>query len=99
MLDNLLMIIPHGAEWIFILIAIFVLIFGYKKIPELARSFGKASSEFEKARIQSKKELDQLKDTKDIAREKLESIADTLDINPNGKNNIELEDEIKKKMK
>ena len=99
MFDNLLLIIPHGAEWIFILVAIFVLIFGYKKIPELARSFGKASSEFEKARIQSKKELDQLKDTKDIAREKLESIADTLDINHTGKNNIELEDEIKKKMK
>ena len=99
MFDNLLMIIPHGFEWIFIVLAIVVLIFGYKKIPELARSFGKASAEFEKARIQSKKELDDLKDTKDLAREKLESIAETLDINHTGKNNIELEEEIKRKMK
>ena len=55
MFDNLIMIIPHGAEWIFILIAIFVLIFGYKKIPELARSFGKASSEFEKQESNQRK--------------------------------------------
>ncbi|HEX6377673.1 MAG TPA: twin-arginine translocase TatA/TatE family subunit, partial [Nitrososphaeraceae archaeon] len=34
-----------GFEWIFIIIIIVVLIFGVKKIPQLARSFGKASSE------------------------------------------------------
>jgi len=54
MFQNILMILPHGAEWLFILLAIIVLIFGYKKIPELARSIGRASSEFEKARFQSK---------------------------------------------
>ena len=50
------MLIPGGYEWIFIILIIVVIIFGAKKIPELARSFGKATSEFEKARILAKKE-------------------------------------------
>ena len=52
---NMSMLIPGGYEWIFIILIIVVIIFGAKKIPELARSFGKATSEFEKARIQAKK--------------------------------------------
>jgi TatA/E family protein of Tat protein translocase len=46
---NMLKLIPGGYEWIFIILIMVVLIFGAKKIPELARSFGKAKSEFEKA--------------------------------------------------
>ena len=46
---NMLKLIPGGYEWIFIILIIVVLIFGAKKIPELARSFGKDKSEFEKA--------------------------------------------------
>ena len=77
---NMLMLIPGGYEWIFIILIIIVIIFGAKKIPELARSFGKATSEFEKARILAKKEIDKLHDTDRVTREKLESIADTLRI-------------------
>jgi sec-independent protein translocase protein TatA len=51
----MLILIPGGYEWIFIILIIVVIIFGAKKIPELALSFGKATSEFEKARIQAKK--------------------------------------------
>jgi len=36
-----------GPEWIVVLIVI-VLLFGAKKLPELARSLGKSSSEFKK---------------------------------------------------
>ena len=46
---NMLKLIPGGYEWIFIILIMVVIIFGAKKIPELARSFGKAKSEFEKA--------------------------------------------------
>ena len=53
---NMLKLIPGGYEWIFIILIIIVIIFGAKKIPELARSFGKATSEFEKARILAKNE-------------------------------------------
>ncbi len=45
----------NGAEWIIVILIIVVLFFGARKIPELAKSLGKASSEFQKARIESKK--------------------------------------------
>ena len=44
-------------EWIIIILVIVVIFFGAKKIPELARSMGRATSEFQKARIEAKKSL------------------------------------------
>ena len=93
-------------EWngFFIIVIIVVLFFGVKKIPELAKSFGRASAEFEKSRIEAKRELDNIKnDNTELGREKLESIADTLGIDYTNKNNEELkhaiEEAINKKNK
>ncbi|HEX5458308.1 MAG TPA: twin-arginine translocase TatA/TatE family subunit [Candidatus Nitrosotalea sp.] len=47
-------------------VVIGVLIFGAKKIPELARTFGKAKGEFEKGRIESEKELKDFKDKEEL---------------------------------
>ena len=77
-------------EWIIIIALIVLVFFGVRKIPELARSFGKASAEFEKARIEAKRELQQLKSQGNIGREKLESIADSLGIDYTNKNDTEL---------
>ncbi len=81
------MAIVNGIEWIIIIAIIVVVIFGAKKIPELARIFGKAPSEFEKARLEAKKELQKIKDSGTNPehdplqdREKLESVAKTLGI-------------------
>jgi len=52
-------------EWIWIIIAVAVLIFGAKKIPELARTFGKAKGEFEKGKIEADKELKEFKEKQD----------------------------------
>lgn len=41
-----------------ILIVVGVLLFGAKKLPELARSLGKAQSEFEKGRLESTQPAD-----------------------------------------
>ena len=81
-----------GFEWIVIIVIIVLLFFGIKKIPQLARSFGKASSEYEKARIEAKRELQQIKnqDTTKADREKLEAIADTLGIDYTNKNDDDL---------
>lgn len=89
-LHNLLMQIPTGMEWIFIIVIIVVVFFGVKKIPELAKSFGKASAEYEKARIEAKRELQQLKNSGNVGREKLEEIADSLGIDYTNKNDDEL---------
>lgn len=61
MMQNLLMIIPAGMEWVFLVVAVVVVFFGVKKVPELARSFGKAKGEFEKARVEGQQEIDKIK--------------------------------------
>jgi sec-independent protein translocase protein TatA len=47
-----------GTGWIIIIVIFLVLIFGSKKLPELARSLGKMTTEYEKARIQVRRELE-----------------------------------------
>jgi len=56
--------IPGGMEWVFIAIIIAVLLFGAKKIPELAKTFGKAKGEYEKGKIEGDKELKDFKEKK-----------------------------------
>jgi len=53
-LTPFLMAILNAAEVIIIVIIGLILIFGVKKIPELARSFGKATTEYEKAKDRGK---------------------------------------------
>jgi sec-independent protein translocase protein TatA len=98
-LNMMMQMIPSGFEWIFIVVIVVVLIFGAKKIPDLARGFGKATTEFEKARIEAKRELREIKNagtssstTTNTAasREKLESIADTLGIDYTDKDDVQL---------
>ncbi len=79
-----------GFEWIIVIGLIVVVFFGVRKIPELARSFGKASAEFEKARIEAKREVQQMKSQGNMGREKLETIADSLGIDYTNKNDDEL---------
>lgn len=90
-----------GIEWIIIIVVIVMLFVGVKKIPQLARSFGKASAEFQKSKIEAKRELEQLKDrteVSDIDRDKLETIADTLGIDYSNKNDEELRNAINKEV-
>lgn len=83
-----------GFEWVIVIIIIILVFFGVKKIPDLARSFGKARSEFEKSRFLAKKEIEELKNQSgsltNVQREKLESIADTLGIDYYGKTDDEV---------
>lgn len=89
-IHHAIMQIPVGYEFLILIVIIIVLIFGVKKIPELARSFGKATAEYEKARIEAKKELAQIKGSDKIDREKLEEIAESLGIDYTNKNDDEL---------
>ncbi len=51
-----------STEIIILVVVIGVLIFGAKKIPQLAKTFGKAKGEFEKGKIQEDKELKDFND-------------------------------------
>ncbi len=60
-----------STEIIILVVVIGVLIFGAKKIPELAKTFGKAKGEFEKGKIEADKELKDFKGEIDnIAKDK-----------------------------
>jgi sec-independent protein translocase protein TatA len=88
----MVMQIPAGFEWLILAVLIVVIFFGVKKIPQFARSFGKASSEYEKAKIEAKRELQQIKNQEPskVDREKLETIAETLGIDYADKNSDDL---------
>jgi sec-independent protein translocase protein TatA len=59
-----------STEIIVLVVVIGVLIFGAKKIPQLAKTFGKAKGEFEKGKIEGEKELKDFKEEIDnVAKE------------------------------
>lgn len=60
-LNNFFLAMPGFQEILIILILAGIFIFGAKKIPELARTLGKAKGEFEKGKIEGEKELKDLK--------------------------------------
>lgn len=64
MLQNVAGLIA-GQEWIFIAIAAGIILFGAKKIPDLARTLGRSRMEYEKGKFEAEKELKDLKEKKD----------------------------------
>ena len=63
MFESLMMFIG-GPELIILVVIIGVLIFGAAKIPQLAKTFGKAKSEYKKGEIEGDKELKDFKEKK-----------------------------------
>ena len=47
---------PQGSEWVVIFVVV-LLLFGAKKIPELARGLGKSMGEFKKAKDEFEREI------------------------------------------
>ena len=64
MFESLTLFLPAGMEFVWIIIIIGVLLFGAKKIPELARTLGKAKGEYKKGEIEGDKELKEFKENK-----------------------------------
>jgi sec-independent protein translocase protein TatA len=90
----------QGLEWIILLVVIVVVFaFGGKKIPELARSLGRAKGEFERGKRDIQKEIaeEEHKDTKSEEKDVVKA-ARNLGIETEGKTEEELKEEIKKKM-
>ena len=64
MFESLMMFVG-GYEWVWIVVIVGVLLFGAKKIPELAKTFGKAKAEYKKGEIEGDKELKDFKEKKE----------------------------------
>ena len=58
----------QGWEWVIILLAV-LLLFGAKKLPELAKGLGKGIREFKKASSESSYEMDREAERQDYERE------------------------------
>jgi sec-independent protein translocase protein TatA len=70
---NFMILFISGSE-VFVIVLVILLLFGSKKIPELARGLGKGIKEFKKATDDIKKEISEnsselTKDIKDIRDE------------------------------
>ena len=102
-----------GPELIIILLAIVVLLFGAKKIPEFARSLGKASAEFRRGKMIVEKEIREADYGEDFkgepevtpnkrkpkkAKSKIVKAAEELGIDVEGKSEEEIKKEIAKEI-
>ncbi|MGQ9780821.1 MAG: Sec-independent protein translocase subunit TatA/TatB [Nitrososphaeria archaeon] len=98
MIEDLVMFNIAAQEWIFVIVVLVVLLFGASKIPELARSIGKATGEFQRGKMEIQKEIDQAVKELDKTPErlKLEEAARAFGIDPTGKTDAQLKEEIKK---
>jgi len=87
-----------GMEWFWVLIVVVVLLFGASKIPEIARAIGRATGEFQKGKLEVEKEIEKASAelNKTPERLKLEEAAKALGIDPAGKSDEQLREEIKK---
>jgi sec-independent protein translocase protein TatA len=72
--NSLLMIsMPGGTEWILIILAVLIL-FGGRKIPEFMRGLGRGIREFNDAKSNVRKEIEEgMNETKETPREKSSS--------------------------
>ncbi len=96
--SNISMIGPIGPNELLLILVIVFILFGASKLPELARSLGRAKAEFKKAEREAELELvefeKQIREGK-YKREKLEKMAKDLGVETEGKSDEELMKEIK----
>lgn len=93
---NLTPLFVMGYEWVWLLVIAGIVIFGAKKIPEIARALGKSQGEFEKGKIEGMKEAKSLLNSDE--RAKLEKAAESLGIETQGKSDDQLKEAINKSL-
>ena len=87
---------------IVLIVVVIIVLFGASKIPELARSLGKATGEFKKGKQEIDNELSEIvqpgKEIRSPEQSKIIKMAQDLGIATEGKTDEQLLDEIQKKM-
>ncbi|MFT3949103.1 MAG: twin-arginine translocase TatA/TatE family subunit [Agriterribacter sp.] len=66
--NALLISMPGGTEWILIILAVLIL-FGGRKIPEFMRGLGRGIREFNDAKSNVKKEIEEGMNEKDTTKQ------------------------------
>ena len=99
-------LVVGGIEWIWIILLAGVLLFGSKKIPEVARAVGKAMGEFQKGRAEIEREISASTSagfktappSKSLTKTELQKAAAAVGIDATIKSEDELREEIKRKL-
>lgn len=91
-----------GMEWILLILVVVLLMFGAKKIPEFARSLGKAKAEFQRGQMIVEREIrDEQARDEQKGKKKSKNVveaAKALGIDTEGKSENELKKEIAKRV-
>ena len=92
-----------GMQEIILIVIVIIIIFGASKIPELARSLGKATGEFKKGKQETERELKDIEKANSESSgqnsAKIRKMAQDLGISIEGKDDKQLLEEIQKKTK
>ena len=88
-----------GTEDILLILIVALFLFGPNKLPELARSLGKATGEFKKAQIQSESELKQIVKPLDNKDDKIHNLAGEMGLDFQNKSDEQLIEEIRLKIR
>jgi len=93
-----------GSEWMIIIFAALILLFGTNKLPEAGKKIGKMVGEYNKAKTEMQNQINDMAKTEpdnptidgpvQTERQKLEKIAHTLRINIENKSDVELKNAI-----
>lgn len=89
-----------GSSELIVILVLALLLFGPKKLPELARALGNATKEYHRAARDLEKEADKInKEIMGLEKElsEIRSIAENLGIDTKGKSSTELLEEISRK--
>ena len=92
-----------GTEWIIVVFVALVLILGTGKLPAAARKIGRAAAEFEKAKNDIRKQMSpehtiRVNGPVQDERQKLEAMAKSVGVDPEGMSTDELRSAIQDKI-
>jgi sec-independent protein translocase protein TatA len=88
-----------GTQDILLILIVALFLFGPNKLPEMARSLGKATGEFKKAQIQSESELKQMVKPLYNKDEKIHNLAVEMGLDVQNKSDEQIIEEIRLKIR
>ena len=88
-----------GLPEMILILVVAIFFFGPDKIPELARSLGKATGEFKKAQMETEREINKVVEPMDEKDTKIHNLAIEMGLDVNNKTSEQLVEEIRSKIR
>ncbi|MFZ3382653.1 MAG: twin-arginine translocase TatA/TatE family subunit [Candidatus Methanoperedens sp.] len=88
-----------GLPEMILILVVAIFFFGPDKIPELARSLGKATGEFKKAQIETEREIKKVGEPMDEKDTKIHNLAIEMGLDVQNKTSEQLVEEIRSKIR